>query len=122
VRFPEASTARSRVNDSGDVPVLTTVSWLDDVLVCADSNAVTPAKFVVSAVDSVPLSSTSSFCALKDSPMSLIVRPFTDVPSTCSIWVMISRMVPSPNNTAFDAAVPSGLVPCCAITSSRNAS
>src|SRR6266550_5168251 len=120
-RLPEASTVTSRVNDSGDVPVLTTLSWLDDVLVRADSNAVTPLRFVLSAVDSVPVLSTSSFCALKDSPISLIVKPFTDVPSTCSIWVMIWRMVPSPNRTEFDDAVPSGLVVCCAITSSRNA-
>src|SRR5512142_2401494 len=77
VNVPDESTATSRVNDCGEVLVLTTVSWLDEVVVCADRNLVTPLRFDVRIADSVPLSSTSSFFSLKDRPRSLIVSPPT---------------------------------------------
>ena len=57
VRFPDESTVRSSVKDCGDVPVLTTLSWLDEVLVCADSSVVTPLRLVLRTVDSVAVSS-----------------------------------------------------------------
>ena len=50
--LPSESTATSKVKDRGDVPVLATLSWLDDVAVFADSSCMTPFKLVVSAVES----------------------------------------------------------------------
>jgi len=41
---PEESTVTSSVNDCGEVPVLTTLSWLVEVVVCADKSVVTPLK------------------------------------------------------------------------------
>ncbi len=107
------------MNDCGEVLVLTTVSWLDEVVVCADRNLVTPPRFDVRIADSVPLSSTSSFFSLKDSPRSLIVSPPTVPVSAASSPLVMSRMVPSPNSTALDDAVPSEFMACWAITASR---
>src|ERR1700757_4395288 len=121
VSLPEESTATASVNDDGaDVVVLTTESWLDEVVVCADSNVVTPLRFEVSTVDSVPVSSCSSLFELNDRPRSAIDMLPTVLLSACSSWVMTSRMVESPNRIALEEAGPSELVADWAITSSRN--
>ncbi len=56
VRLPEESTVSASVNEDGaEVEVLTTDSWLDEVVVCADSSVVTPDRLLLSTVDSVPV-------------------------------------------------------------------
>src|SRR5579883_1213612 len=118
--LPEESTATASViYDFFYIDAATTESWLDEVVVCADSNVVTPERLLVSTVASVPVLSCSSLFELKERPRSAIDMPPTVVPSACSSWVMTSRMVESPNSTALEAAVPSELVADCAITASR---
>src|SRR5882724_3870613 len=113
VSAPELSTVRSSAKDAGgDDPVLTTESELDDVVVCADSSDIAPARFWDKVVERTLVSSSSSLVVLNDNPRSLRDRPPIEVFNACSICVVMVRIVPSPNKTELESTVPSELS-CC---------